>query len=61
MTKIGQSPGLGESYHRLLPEAGHEHQTGTGNGKFLHDETSEDIATTWGVSDVSPGTVAAGL
>jgi uncharacterized protein len=40
-------PGSGVSMKRILLEAGHEIQAGTGNGIDGHDETSEEIGTTW--------------
>lgn len=61
MTNIGQELGIGESYQRVLPEEGHERHDVNGNGQFRHDETTEDIATTWAVSSVSLGSAPAGL
>ncbi len=61
MTNLGITLDFGQSYHRLLPEDGHERHDVVGNGEHQHDETTEDIAATWGVETASPGTEAGAL
>ncbi len=61
MTNIGIDLQFGESYHRLEPEDGHEARNVRSNGDHGHDETSEDIASSWGVEVASPGEAAPGL
>ncbi len=53
------TPGSGTSTKRILAEAGHETQTGGGNGLIGHDETSENTAVTWDSTFTAPtpGTV----
>lgn len=47
-----------QSFVRIKPEVGFEQQLGTGNGRYGHDETSEDIGLTWGIIDqATPGFV----
>ncbi len=58
------TPAAGKSTKRLAPEAGHEIQTGSGNGVLGDDETSENTAATWDSSAFgtpTPGTVPAAL
>lgn len=53
----------GESYKRLRPEDGFEDASG-GNGLTGHDETSEDMVSTWSQDDFTaptPGQVPPGL
>jgi hypothetical protein len=51
-----------ESFERIAPESGHETQAGTGNGRFGHDETTEDTSQTWAIiTSATPGVVAASL
>lgn len=53
------TPGPGTSTKRILLEAGHEVQDGTGNGPAGDDETSENTAVTWDTvfTPPSPGLV----
>lgn len=48
------APGSGLSTKRILLEAGHETQAGTGNGVDGHDETSEATTTTWDATFTAP-------
>jgi hypothetical protein len=51
-----------QSYARNQPEGSAETQQGTGNGRFGHDESSEDIGATWVIIEVAtPGAVPATL
>lgn len=59
MTNLGTALDFGESFHRIAPEDGHEVQSG-GNGSQGHDETSEDIAMSWGIDEASPGEASVG-
>lgn len=61
MTTLGDALEFGESFHRLTSEDGHEVQSMSGNGLHGHDESSEDIASSWGIEEASPGVAAAGL
>lgn len=56
-------PGSGLSTKRVLLEAGHELQSGTGNGLTGDDETSEQTNVTWDTSFTgpTPGTVPGAL
>jgi hypothetical protein len=57
------APGAGVSTKRVALEAGHETQTGTGNGIAGDDETSENTASTWDTTFTAPtpGTVPTAL
>jgi uncharacterized protein len=48
------TPGTGASTKRMMAEAGHETQAGTGNGIDGDDETSEDTRTTWDSTFLAP-------
>lgn len=54
---------VGMSTKRVSLEAGHELQTGAGNGLTGDDETSEDTTSTWDTafSAPTPGTIPTGL
>jgi len=51
----------GQSYTRIAPEQENEIHNDFGNGLFGHDESTEDISTTWAIAAASPGQQAAGL
>lgn len=57
------TPAAGKSTKRIALEAGHEVQSGAGNGITGDDETSEDTAATWDATYTAPtpGTVPTGL
>lgn len=57
------TPASAKSTKRILPEAGHETQDGTGNGLTGDDETSENTAVTWDATFTAPtpGTVPTGV
>jgi len=58
------TPGSGLSTKRIALEAGHEPQTGAGNGITGDDETAEDTSATWdktGFTAPTPGVVPAAL
>jgi hypothetical protein len=57
------APTLGKSTKRIALEAGHETQTGAGNGQAGDDETSEVTSLTWDTAYTTPtpGTVPAAL
>ncbi|MEO8699005.1 MAG: lamin tail domain-containing protein [Kofleriaceae bacterium] len=57
------APNSGFSTKRIALEAGHETQSGSGNGIAGDDETSEDTAATWDTTFTAPtpGTLPAGL
>lgn len=64
MAAMGSTPASGKSTKRLALEAGHETQSGGGNGINGDDETSEDTAATWDSSaftNPTPGGVPAAL
>lgn len=66
MTLANQAaaPGASLSTKRLALEAGHEPQTGAGNGITGDDETAEDTAATWDQGSFTaptPGVVPAAL
>jgi uncharacterized protein len=64
MAVMGSTPASGKSTKRLALEAGHETQSGGGNGITGDDETSEDTAATWDSSaftNPTPGTVPAAV
>ena len=48
------APGMALSTKRILGEAGHETQAGTGNGLVGDDETSEATRTTWDSTFTAP-------
>lgn len=53
---------LTESFIRVSLEQGFEARAGTGNGRFGHDESTEDTASTWGIAPIAtPGVVPASL
>jgi uncharacterized protein len=54
ITAQPSSPDGTQSTKRILLEAGHETQTGAGNGLDGHDETSEDSAVTWDTAFTAP-------
>ena len=56
MGGMPESAEAGQSYQRIREERGLELQTGQGNGLHGDDETSENIAETWQISDMpTPG------
>jgi hypothetical protein len=57
------APGSARSTKRIMLEAGHEVQLGTGNGLTGDDETSEDTAVTWDAAFTppTPGVLPPGL
>lgn len=57
------APGMSQSTKRIAGEAGHELQTGGGNGIVGDDETTEDTRATWDATftTATPGTVPATL
>lgn len=48
------APPSGMSTKRILLEAGHETQAGTGNGVLGHDETTELTTTSWDATFTAP-------
>ena len=57
------APGSARSTKRIMLEAGHEIQSGTGNGLTGDDETSENTGSTWDIAFTppTPGALPPGL
>jgi hypothetical protein len=55
------APAAAASLKRILGEAGHENQSGTGNGLTGDDETSEQTGTTWDDGTGAPTPNAAAI
>jgi hypothetical protein len=55
------APLAGASLKRITSEAGHENQSGTGNGITGDDETSEQTGTTWDAGTGAPSPNAAAI
>jgi hypothetical protein len=63
LTAQPTAPASGKSTKRTALEAGHETQSGAGNGLTGDDETSENTAMTWDTTftNPTPGTIPTGL